>query len=239
MIEIAAFYQFADLPDYAALRERVKAACVSAGARGSVLLASEGVNATIAAPQGHMTPLLEQLRQITGLTLEDVKFSEAKTLPFQRMKVRLKKEIVTLGVAVDPLEQVGTYVAPEHWNALIRNPDVITIDTRNDFEVEFGRFSGAINPKTKSFGEFVEFAKSLTPHKDKTLALYCTGGIRCEKATSLLKHMGFENVCHLKGGILKYLEEIKPQESLWQGGCFVFDERVALTHGLTPLAAAP
>jgi len=162
------------------------------------------------------------------------KFSYSDHMPFRRMKVRLKKEIVTIGnVKANPNEKVGNYVAPQDWNALISDPDVILIDTRNSYEFGVGSFQGAIDPKTESFGEFPKWAReNLGGAKGKKIAMFCTGGIRCEKASSFLKHEGFEHVFHLKGGILKYLEEIKPEQSLWNGGCFVFDERVAVGHGL-------
>jgi UPF0176 protein len=234
MWRIAAFYQFARLPGYRALQAPLLHALKAEGARGSVLLAEEGVNGTIAAPEARLPAALDALRRIAALSLPDVKFSSASDQPFKRMKVRLKKEIVTFGDAeADPLRAVGDYVEPEDWNALIDDPDVIVIDTRNSYECRIGSFANAIDPQTESFGEFADFGRrKLEGKKHRKIAMFCTGGIRCEKATSFLKLQGFEHVYHLKGGILKYLETVPEERSLWRGGCFVFDERVAVGHGL-------
>jgi UPF0176 protein len=176
-----------------------------------------------------------RLREITGLPAIEHKTSHADDMPFLRMKVRLKEEIVTIGdKSVDPLEQVGTYVEPKDWNALISDPEVLVIDTRNDFEVRIGSFKGAVDPQTKSFGDFPSYVRdNLDPARHRKVAMFCTGGIRCEKATSLMLREGFEEVYHLKGGVLRYLEEIPPAQSLWEGACFVFDKRVAVGHGLS------
>ena len=231
-IEIAAFYQFAPLPEFAALREPIRATCDSHGVRGICLLAAEGINGTLAGTPEGLAAALAEIRRLTGLDVPH-KSSFAETIPFKRLKVRLKKEIVTLGRPVDPTARVGQYVAPKDWNALIADPDVIVVDTRNHFEVEAGTFQRAVDPQTKSFGEFPAFvAQRLADAKNKRIAMFCTGGIRCEKATAYLLDQGFSQVFHLKGGILKYLEEVPEEQSLWQGGCFVFDERVALGHGL-------
>ena len=231
-VEVAAFYKFVALPGFAELRQPLRALCASHGIRGTILLAPEGINGTIAGPPENMTGMLRDLRAITEFSNLDCKHATAPEMPFQRMKVRLKKEIVTLGVAgVDPTARVGTYVTPQNWNALISDPEVLLIDTRNAFEVAAGSFSGAIDPGTKSFGEFPAFVRDkLAGAKERKIAMFCTGGIRCEKATSFLRQEGFANVYQLKGGILKYLEEIAPGESLWKGLCFVFDERTGLDH---------
>lgn len=234
--DVAAFYEFAALPHYADLREPIRKACAENGVRGICLLASEGVNGTLAGPAEGLAATLDALRSITGLTLP-YKLSQAAEMPFKRLKVRLKKEIVTLGVpSADPTKRVGTYVAPEDWNALISEPDVLLIDTRNHFEVEMGAFRGTLDPGITAFGQFPAFVREkLDPERHKRIAMFCTGGIRCEKASAFMLNEGFEQVYHLKGGILKYLEEVPEAKSLWQGGCFVFDERVALGHGLKVL----
>ncbi|MDQ0391822.1 oxygen-dependent tRNA uridine(34) hydroxylase TrhO [Labrys monachus] len=233
-VEIAAFYHFARLPHFAALRQPLAQLCCSLGIKGIVLLAPEGINGTVAGSPAAMAAFHPKLRAITGLPDIGHKTSFAEAMPFLRMKVRLKEEIVTLGdPSVDPIERVGTYVEPRDWNALISDPDVLVIDTRNDFEVRIGSFQGAVDPKTRSFGEFPAYVRDhLDPARHRKVAMFCTGGIRCEKATSLMLREGFEEVYHLKGGVLRYLEEIPPTESLWQGACFVFDQRVAVGHGL-------
>ena len=233
-IEIAAFYKFARLPHFAALQKPILDLCAAQGIRGTILLAPEGINGTVGGTPQAMSRFLADLRTLTGLADLDHKTSHAEAMPFLRMKVRLKDEIVTLGdPTVDPLEMVGSYVEPKDWNALISDPDVLVVDTRNEFEVRIGSFHGAVDPKTRSFGDFPTFVHDqLDPTRHKKVAMFCTGGIRCEKATSLLKREGFAEVYHLKGGILKYLEEVAPSESLWEGACFVFDERVAVGHGL-------
>ncbi|MCA6106386.1 oxygen-dependent tRNA uridine(34) hydroxylase TrhO [Bradyrhizobium cenepequi] len=237
-LKIAAFYQFASLPEYRELRDPLRTICAGPGLKGSILLASEGVNGTIAGPAEAINDFVVELQHgaLFGGRLDrlELKFSEAAAMPFQRLKVRLKKEIVTLGDAsVDPTRQVGIYVDPAEWNALIADPDTLVIDTRNAFEVAMGTFEGALDPGIRSFGQFKEFAAhELDPARHKKIAMFCTGGIRCEKASSFLLARGFGEVYHLKGGILKYLEEMPEQVSRWRGECFVFDERVALGHGL-------
>jgi UPF0176 protein len=231
-IQVAAFYKFTALPHFRDLAAPLLAQLQAAHAKGSVLLAEEGINGTIAAPKDQMQHALAALATIApGF---DVKFSESSSYPFKRLKVRLKKEIVTIGpVAADPTKHVGTYVEPEDWNALISDPDVLVIDTRNDYEVRIGTFAKAIDPHTEQFSDFPNFVReTLKAGKYQKIAMFCTGGIRCEKASSFMKHEGFENVYHLKGGILKYLEAVPQQESLWHGACFVFDERVGVGHGL-------
>ena len=235
--KVAAFYQFAALPDFRELREPLRALAAGLGLKGSVLLAHEGINGTVAGSHAGIDAFVSALQQgvLFGGRLDnlELKFSSASEMPFQRLKIRLKKEIITLGSAVDPTQQVGTYVEPSDWNALIASPDTLVIDTRNAFEVAMGTFEGAVDPGIKSFGQFKEFAaEKLDPAKHRKIAIFCTGGIRCEKASAYLLAHGFGEVCHLKGGILRYLEGVPAQESRWRGECFVFDERVALAHGL-------
>jgi UPF0176 protein len=235
---VAAFYQFAALPDFRELREPLRAICAGLKLKGSVLLAEEGINGTLAGSVDAIDGLVEELRDGTlfGGRLDnlELKFSTALAMPFQRLKIRLKKEIVTLGdAAADPTRQVGIYVDPADWNALIATPDTLVIDTRNAFEVAMGTFPGAVDPGIKSFGQFREFAAHhLDPAKHRRVAMFCTGGIRCEKASAYLLARGFAEVYHLKGGILKYLEAVPEADSRWRGECFVFDDRVALGHGL-------
>jgi UPF0176 protein len=236
-LKVAAFYQFAALPDFRELRDPMRAICTGLGLKGSVLLADEGINGTVAGPEESIDALVTELQHgaLFGGRLDnlELKFSRSSQMPFQRMKVRLKKEIVTLGAAVDPTRQVGTYVEPAEWNALISSPDTLVIDTRNAFEVAMGTFEGAVNPGIRSFGQFKEFtAQKLDPAKHRKIAMFCTGGIRCEKASAYLLGCGFSEVYHLKGGILRYLEGVPEQQSRWRGECFVFDERTALRHGL-------
>jgi UPF0176 protein len=237
-LKVAAFYQFAALPDFRELREPLRALGMALELKGSVLLAHEGINGTVAGSDEAIDAFVHQLRNgaLFGGRLDhlELKFSSASEMPFQRLKVRLKKEIVTLGdIAVDPTRRVGTYVEPSDWNELIAAPDTLVIDTRNAFEVAMGTFDGAIDPGIKSFGQFREFAaQNLDPGKHKKIAMFCTGGIRCEKASAYLLARGFDEVYHLKGGILRYLEGVPETESRWRGECFVFDERVALGHGL-------
>ncbi len=234
----AALYKFVSLPDYQALQAPIQAACESNNIKGTILLAEEGINGTIAGS-------IEDIHKVLNFLRTDPQFknrfanlehkeSFADEHPFYRMKVRLKKEIVTLGVAgVSPTTQVGTYVKPEDWNALISDPNVILVDTRNDYEVDIGTFKGALDPKTTTFREFPEYvANNLDKTKHKKVAMFCTGGIRCEKASSYMMDQGFEEVYHLQGGILKYLETVPEEKSLWQGECFVFDQRVAVKHNL-------
>jgi len=236
--EVAAFYQFAALPDFRELREPLRVFCAGLKLKGSLLLAHEGINGTVAGRAEAIAALTAELRQgelFAGrLDNLELKFSHASAMPFQRLKVRIKKEIVTLGDSeADPTRQVGRYVEPAQWNDLIASPDTLLIDTRNAFEVAMGTFAGAIDPGIKSFGQFKDFAaRHLDPSKHRKVAMFCTGGIRCEKASSYLLSRGFAEVYHLKGGILSYLERVAKMESRWSGECFVFDERVALGHGL-------
>jgi UPF0176 protein len=236
--QVAAFYQFAALPDFRQLREPLRAICARLELKGSVLLAHEGINGTVAGTSRAVEALVEELRHgaLFGGRLDnlELKFSQAAAMPFQRLKIRLKREIVTLGdAAADPTRQVGIYVEPSDWNALIAAPDTLVIDTRNAFEVALGTFAGAVDPGIESFGQFKDFAaRHLDPTKHRKVAMFCTGGIRCEKASAHLLSRGFAEVYHLKGGILKYLEGVPEAESRWRGECFVFDERVALGHGL-------
>lgn len=231
---VAALYKFAPLPDFAELREPLAALCQEKGVMGTLLLAREGINGTIAGTRAGIDAVLAYLRADGRLADLQHKESHAAAMPFHRMKVRLKKEIVTLGLPdVDPNRRVGHYVRPEDWNALISDPDVLVIDTRNDYEVGIGSFAGAEDPKTESFRQFPDYVRQkLDPQKHRKVAMFCTGGIRCEKASSFMLEEGFEEVYHLQGGILKYLETVPANESLWQGECFVFDGRVAVTHGL-------
>ncbi len=237
---IAALYRFVALNDHAELREPLLQQMESLGIRGTLLLANEGINGTIAGSAAAIDGLLDWLaghpqfgNRLDGM---DVKKSWSNAIPFLRTKVKLKKEIVTMGVAgIDPNRSAGTYVKPQDWNQLISDPDVVTIDTRNDYEVRIGTFRNALNPHTESFREFPEYVKqTLDTAKHRKIAMFCTGGIRCEKSTAYLKELGFTEVYHLQGGILKYLEEVPPEESLWEGECFVFDERVAVDHALQP-----
>ncbi|MBA5777748.1 rhodanese-related sulfurtransferase [Stappia sp. F7233] len=233
---VAALYRFAELADYRELREPLLAVCRDNGVKGSVLLAGEGINGTIAGRDAGIEAVLAHLRADPRINGFDVKFSRAERLPFGRMKVRLKREIVSLGVAeADPLKAVGAYVEPEDWNALISDPDVVLVDTRNAYEVAFGTFRGAVDPKTRSFRAFADWAREAVTLAEKPkVAMFCTGGIRCEKATSLLLELGLPEVYHLKGGILNYLEKVPQEQSLWQGTCFVFDDRIAVDHDLRP-----
>ena len=237
-LKVAALYQFAALPDFRGLREPLRALAAGLGIKGSVLLAHEGINGTVAGSDEGIDAFVRELQHGTlfGGRLDnlELKFSSASEMPFQRLKIRLKKEIVTLGdTAVDPTRQVGTYVEPSDWNALIAAPDTLVIDTRNAFEVAMGTFEGAVDPGIRSFGQFKQFAaQQLDPAKHRKIAMFCTGGIRCEKASAYLLANGFSEVYHLKGGILRYLEGVPEKESRWRGECFVFDERVALGHGL-------
>ncbi len=231
---VAALYRFCRFEAFADLRAPLAAFCCGRGIKGTLLLAREGINGTVAGTEaaiGELVAWLEAVPELAGLEL---KYSHAAEMPFHRMKVRLKREIVTMGVeGIDPLEGAGAYVAPQDWNALISDPDTLVIDTRNDYEVSIGTFQGAVDPKTKSFREFPDWiAKHREELEGRKVAMFCTGGIRCEKATAYVKSLGIEDVFHLKGGILKYLEDVPAEESLWQGECFVFDERVSVSHGL-------
>ncbi len=230
-IIVAALYQFTSLPDFRELRMQLKTLCDQHKIKGTLLLAEEGINGTVAGSRAS----IEALRSFLALRFDDLEYKEswADKMPFLRMKVRLKKEIVTLGVpGVNPCDTVGTYVNSEEWNRIISDPDVLVLDTRNDYEVEIGTFQRAVNPKTSSFTEFPEFVKQIDKRKHRRVAMFCTGGIRCEKASSYMLSQGFEDVYHLKGGILKYLETVPLEKSLWNGECFVFDGRVAVSHGL-------
>jgi len=237
-VSVAALYRFVELSDYADLKMPLLEQMQQRGIFGTLLLAREGLNGTVAGMPGKVAELIAWLQtadlwqgRLAGL---DVKLAQAESMPFARCKVKLKKEIVTMGVAdIDPNKSVGTYVKPQDWNELISDPDVLTIDTRNDYEVKIGTFSGAINPHTSTFREFPDYAqREIDPQKHKKIAMFCTGGIRCEKSTAYMKSLGFNEVYHLQGGILKYLEEVPSENSLWQGECFVFDDRVAVDHNL-------
>lgn len=234
-LTVIAFYKFVDLPDFESLREPLKKFCLEHNIRGSILLAKEGINSTMSGTNENIYSFLEFLKK--DKRFEDLEYKESYAInehPFRRMKVLLKKEIVNLGMPeINPNNKVGTYLDSEEWNRVISDPEVILIDTRNDFEFQVGTFKNAINPKTNSFNEFPEYVeKNLDPEKDKKVAMFCTGGIRCEKATSFMLEKGFKEVYHLKGGILKYLEEMQEEESLWEGECFVFDNRVGIKHQL-------
>lgn len=235
-IVVAALYKFVRLDDFEQLREPLLALMLAQNVRGTLLLANEGINGTIAGPRAGIDTVLGWLREDPRLADLEHKESFHDEHPFLRTKVKLKKEIVTMGVeGIDPNRTVGTYLSPEEWNAVISDPETILIDTRNDYEVEVGTFKGAINPETRTFREFPDYVKdTLDPAKHKKVAMFCTGGIRCEKSTAYLKEQGFEEVYHLKGGILKYLEEMPREDSLWEGECFVFDERVTVDHDLNP-----
>jgi UPF0176 protein len=236
--KVAAFYQFVALADFRELREPLRALCAGLKLKGSVLLAQEGINGTLAGSTDAIAALMAELQggELFGSRLDnlELKFSRASNMPFGRLKIRLKKEIVALGDgAADPMRHVGIYVDPAEWNELIATPDTVLIDTRNAFEVAMGTFAGAIDPRIESFRQFKDFAATqLDPSKHRKIAMFCTGGIRCEKASSYLLSRGFSEVYHLKGGILGYLERVPKAESRWHGECFVFDDRVALGHGL-------
>ncbi|SSC09119.1 Rhodanese domain protein UPF0176 [bacterium endosymbiont of Bathymodiolus sp. 5 South] len=234
MITICALYQFVRLDDFAEFRTPLRALMDDLEIKGTLLLALEGLNGTVAGTQNAIEKLVKFLEDDGRFNHLEIKFSYAQNLPFKRLKVKLKKEIVTLGVQhVDPLASVGTYVKPKDWNALISDPDVLLIDTRNDYEYNIGSFQGAINPNTETFREFPAYTKEhLEQYRDRKVAMFCTGGIRCEKSTAYLKSQGFKEVYHLQGGVLKYLEEVDKADSMWNGECFVFDERVAVKHNL-------
>jgi UPF0176 protein len=233
---VAAVYKFVKLSDCAALREPLLAQCDALGITGTLLLAEEGINGTIAGTRSGIDNILAYLRSDPRLADLEHKESTADHPPFYRMKVKLKKEIVTMGVpGIDPTELAGQYVKPEDWNALISDPDVLLIDTRNDYEVEVGTFKGAVNPRITTFREFPKYVKNnINPQQKPCVAMFCTGGIRCEKASAYMLQQGFSEVYHLQGGILKYLENVPAEQSLWQGECFVFDQRVAVGQGLAP-----
>jgi len=233
-IVVCAMYKFVTLENFHALRQPLHDVMEDNQVRGTLLLAGEGINGTVAGSRQSVDTLLDWLRSDSRLNDIDCKESYTDRMPFNRAKVKLKKEIVTMGVeGIDPKRVVGTYVSPKDWNKLISDPDVILVDTRNDYEYKVGTFKNAINPNTVSFREFPRYVQdNLNPEQHKKVAMFCTGGIRCEKSTAFLKKQGFAEVYHLKGGILKYLEEVPPQETLWEGECFVFDERVTVNHQL-------
>ncbi|WP_462382911.1 oxygen-dependent tRNA uridine(34) hydroxylase TrhO [Pseudomonas sp. Marseille-QA0892] len=234
-IVVAAMYKFVSLPDFTELRQPLLDTMLVNGVKGTLLLAEEGINGTVSGTREGIDGLLAWLRSDQRLVDIDHKESYCDEQPFYRTKVKLKKEIVTLGVpGVDPNQRVGTYVDPKDWNALLDDPEVVLIDTRNDYEVAIGTFDGAVDPKTKSFREFPEYVRAnYDPARHKKVAMFCTGGIRCEKASSFMLNEGFEEVYHLKGGILKYLEEVPEAETKWKGDCFVFDNRVTVRHDLS------
>ena len=236
---VAAMYKFTALPDFEALQGPLQTVCRENGVMGTILLAEEGLNGTIAGPAEGIKAAIDHIQSDSRFEGMSLKYSYAEHMPFHRMKVRLKKEIVTMGKPIaDPNKQVGTYVKPEEWNDLISDPDVILVDTRNEYEVAIGTFKGAEDPQTASFREFPDWVEALKERASNggkpKVAMFCTGGIRCEKASSYMKAEGFDEVYHLEGGILKYLENVPEEESLWQGECFVFDQRVSVEHGLRP-----
>ncbi|MBJ7552499.1 rhodanese-related sulfurtransferase [Marinomonas ostreistagni] len=233
-VVVCALYKFVQLDNYEALREPLRQTLEDNAIRGTLLLAKEGINGTVAGSREGIDAMLAWLDQQPGLENIVYKESYDEDMPFYRTKVKLKKEIVTMGVeGVDPRKVVGTYVKPKDWNALISDPDVVLIDTRNDYEFQIGTFENAVNPKTDTFREFPQYVKeNLDPEKNKKVAMFCTGGIRCEKSTAYLKEQGFEEVYHLEGGILKYLEEVPEEDTMWKGECFVFDNRVSVNHKL-------
>ena len=238
MFTVSALYHFTRFDDPGALRAPMVSLCEHEGIKGTILLAKEGINGTVAGPKQGIARLWAHIAALPGCSDFEHKESTASIMPFKRMKVRLKKEIVTLGVeGISPIKRVGQYVKPEDWNDLISSPDVVLIDTRNDYEVEIGTFKGALDPNIQSFSQlpdWVKQAKALEARDGKKprVAMFCTGGIRCEKSTALMLENGFDEVFHLQGGILKYLEQVPPELSLWEGECFVFDQRVAIKHGL-------
>jgi UPF0176 protein len=235
MFTVAALYRFVSFDQPADLREPLLAICNESGVKGTLLLAREGINGTIAGSEAGIARVVEHIRSLPDCANMTIKYATAETMPFLRMKVRLKKEIVTLGVSgIDPARHAGTYVKPDAWNALIADPETILIDTRNAYEVKIGTFEGAIDPKTESFSDFPAWFEGFreTIPEGAKIAMFCTGGIRCEKSTAYLKSVGVEEVFHLEGGILKYLETVPEPESRWQGECFVFDQRVSVGHGL-------
>jgi UPF0176 protein len=232
--KVAAFYRFLPLTGLPELQAEITENCARLGVCGTILLAPEGINGTIAGHESKLDEFIALLDRLIGITRSELKFSTAVEKPFGRLKVRVKREIITLRAPeADPAARTGTHVDPREWNELMNDPEVVVLDTRNDYETQTGIFRGAVDPGINTFTQFKDFAeKNLDPAKHKKIAMYCTGGIRCEKASSYLLAHGFKEVYQLKGGILKYLEDIPPQESRWQGACFVFDERAALGHGL-------
>ncbi len=238
-IRVVALYHFVAIASPNALADTLEAICRKQGIRGTLLIAHEGINGTVAGTPEAITVLSDALGQLISGPRMEIKYSAAAEMPFRRLKVKVKPEIVTMGVAdINPLEHAGTYVDADDWNDLISDPDTIVVDTRNDYEVAIGSFSGAINPNTTSFSEFPQWLEDQkqiweAEGRKPKLAMFCTGGIRCEKSTAFAKRIGLDEVFHLKGGILRYLEEIPPEQSQWEGSCFVFDERVAVGHGLS------
>ena len=234
MHAICALYKFTRLDDFESIQLPLKTYLDSLSIRGTLLLAREGINGTISGSKVDLEKVLNYLQSDLRFLGLEFKYSYSNKVPFKRLKIKLKKEIVTMGLAqIDPTHSVGTYVKPKDWNELINDPDVVLIDTRNNYEYEIGSFKGAINPNTETFREFPSFTEnSLEKYRNKKIAMFCTGGIRCEKSTAYLKSKGYENVFHLQGGILKYLEDVGENESLWEGECFVFDDRVAVKHNL-------
>lgn len=232
-VDIATFYKFTPLHGHEKLQPQLKREMLRRSIKGTIILAPEGINATIAAETNALQGMLDYLQSLEMIGPLEIKTSQHDTMPFGRARVRAKPEIISVGAPSEPAVCVGEYVAPQEWNALITREDVVTIDTRNDYEYRIGHFKGAINPQTSDFKQMASFtAKRLNPLQHKHVAMYCTGGIRCEKYSSYLLSQGFERVYHLKGGILKYLETIPETRSLWKGACFVFDRRIAVTHGL-------
>ncbi|SDZ56757.1 UPF0176 protein [Jannaschia faecimaris] len=236
MITVAALYQFTSFSDPAALRGPLLDVCLANGVAGTLLLAPEGINGTIAGPQAGIDAVLAHIRSLPGCRAVRPKYATTPTMPFGKMKVRVKREIVTMGQPdVDPRAGTGRYVTPQDWNAVIADPETVVVDTRNDYEVAIGTFRGAIDPQTQAFGDFPDWwAANAEALAGKRIAMFCTGGIRCEKSTAFLRQQGVEDVVHLQGGILKYLEDVPASDSLWQGACFVFDDRVSVGHGLAP-----
>ncbi|MFN3837598.1 MAG: rhodanese-related sulfurtransferase [Brevundimonas sp.] len=238
VIRVAALYRFAPVPDTAVIRERLQAICDAGQVRGTLLVANEGLNGTIAGAADAVEAVLNVIRAMPGFDVLELKYAWTDVSPFHRMKVRVKREIVTMGQPdLDPARGAGVYVSPVDWNALIADPETLVIDTRNDYEGAIGAFAGAVQPNTQSFRDFPDWFRSegrdlLHKTGAKRVAMYCTGGIRCEKSTAFLKAEGIENVHHLEGGILRYLETVNEEDSLWRGDCFVFDERVSVGHGL-------
>lgn len=235
-VVVSTFYQFAALADFRALRDPLHEELLRQDVRGTVLLASEGINGTIAGSRAGIDAVLDWIRGDSRLRELRTRESLSAENPFYRTRVKLKKEIVTMGVPdIDPRFMAGAYVTPEQWNELIDDPEVLVLDTRNRYEVKIGSFESAVNPETGSFREFPEYVrKKLGPDKHRKVAMFCTGGIRCEKSTAYLKQQGFEEVYHLQGGILNYLANTPPEDSRWRGECFVFDNRVTVDHGLEP-----
>ncbi|MGB0662464.1 MAG: rhodanese-related sulfurtransferase [Pontibacterium sp.] len=233
-VVVCALYKFVTLDHFESIREPLLKVMEDSGIKGTLLLAKEGINGTVAGSQEAIDNLLAWLDKQEGLDNIGYKLSYDDEMPFYRTKVKLKKEIVTMGVeGIDPLKVVGTYVKPKDWNALISDPEVLLVDTRNDYEVQIGTFKNAVNPVTNTFREFPQYVKeNLDPQKHKKVAMFCTGGIRCEKSTAFMKEQGFEEVYHLEGGILQYLEDVPAEETMWEGECFVFDNRVAVNHSL-------